>query len=190
MTRREFSLFQTGSLKPELSEKTVVPRSSAIDAVLDANQRYAPDYDPAAVSPRPRRRLAVVTCMDTRLSYRAMGLVPGDAHIIRNAGGIVTADAVRSLLVSKYLLETREIMIVNHTDCGLMKVSEADLHRLIEDEAGVPANTPVTFHAFSDVAENVRQQMRTLRAHNWIGDSVIRGFVYDVADGHLREVAL
>jgi carbonic anhydrase len=164
--------------------------NSAIDAVLEANRLYAPDYDPTAVSPRPRRRLAVVTCMDTRLSYRAMGLLPGDAHIIRNAGGIVTADAVRSLLVSKYLLETREIMIINHTDCGLMKVSEAELHRRIEQAAGVPSNAPVTFHAFSDVAENVRQQMRTLMAYNWIGDSVIRGFVYDVADGRLREITL
>ena len=166
------------------------PDESAIDAVLEANRLYAPDYDPTAVSPRPRRRLAVVTCMDTRLSYRAMGLLPGDAHIIRNAGGIVTPDAVRSLLVSKYLLGTREIMIVNHTDCGLMKVSEAELHRRIEAEVGVPANSPVTFHAFSDVAENVRRQMRTLTAHSWIGDSIIRGFVYDVADGHLREITL
>ena len=161
---------------------------SAIDAVLAANRRYAPDYNPALVSPRPRLRLAVITCMDTRLSYRAMGLQPGDAHIIRNAGGIVTADALRSLLVSKYLLGTREIMIVNHTDCGLMKATEEELHRRIEKEAGVPANTPVTFHAFSDIAENVRQQMRSLAAHNWIGDTVIRGFIFDVEDGHLREV--
>lgn len=161
---------------------------TAIDAVLEANQRYAPDYDPSLVSPRPRLHLAVITCMDTRLSYRAMGLRPGDAHIIRNAGGIVTADALRSLLVSKYLLGTTEIMIINHTNCGLMKVTEEELHRRIEDEAGVPANTPVTFHAFSDVAENVRQQMRALVAHNWIGNSVIRGFVFDVGDGHLREV--
>jgi carbonic anhydrase len=81
-------------------------------------------------------------------------------------------------------------MIVNHTDCGLMKASEAELHRRIEDAAGVPANAPVIFHAFTDVVENVRQQMRTLMAHNWIGDSVIRGFVYDVTDGRLHEVAL
>lgn len=163
---------------------------TAIDAVVEANKRYAPDYDPALVSPRPRLHLAVVTCMDTRLSYRAMGLRPGDAHIIRNAGGIVTADALRSLLVSKYLLGTREIMIVNHTDCGLMKATEEEIQRRIEREAGVPASTPVTFHAFRDIAANVRQQMRSLMAHSWIGDTAIRGFVFHVEDGHLQEVPL
>jgi carbonic anhydrase len=165
-------------------------KKTSIDAVLKANQRYAPDYDPALVSPRPRLHLAVVTCMDTRLSYSAMGLRPGDAHLIRNAGGIVTADALRSLLVSKYLLGTREIMIINHTDCGLMKLTEGEIHRRIEKEAGVPANTPVTFHAFRDVAANVRRQIRSLMAHSWIGDTAIRGFVFHVEDGRLREVLL
>jgi carbonic anhydrase len=161
---------------------------TAIDAVLAANRNYAPDYDPALVSPRPRLHLAVVTCMDTRLSYKAMGLRPGDAHIIRNAGGIVTSDTVRSLLVSQYLLDTREIMIINHTDCGLMKTTEEELHERIEREAGLPANTPVTFHAFQDVAENVRCQMEKLLSHSWIRATVVRGFVFDVANGHLAEV--
>jgi len=161
---------------------------TSIDTVVAANLRYAPDYDPALVSPRPGLHLAVVTCMDTRLSYRAMGLRPGDAHMIRNAGGIVTNDVVRSLLISKYLLGTREVMIVNHTDCGLMKATEHELQRRIETEAGVPASEPVTFHAFSDVEENVRAQMRTLLSHSWIGDSLVRGFVFDVSDGRLREV--
>ncbi len=162
----------------------------AIDSVLDANLRYAPDYDPKQVSPRPRLKLAVLTCMDTRLSYRAMGLRPGDAHLVRNAGGIVTDDALRSLLISKYLLGTREIMIVNHTDCGMMKASEQELQRRIEAEAGVPANHPITFHAFRDVQENVRRQMHKLLDHNWIGTSIVRGFVFDVTDGRLREVRL
>lgn len=176
------------SLKSPLMASNI--ETTAIEAVLRANRRYAPDYDPALLSPRPRLHLAVVTCMDTRLSYRAMGLRPGDAHLIRNAGGIVTADALRSLLVSKYLLGTREIMIINHTDCGLMKATEDEIHRRIEEEAGVPANTPVTFYAFRDVAANVRQQMRDLMAHSWIGDTTIRGFVFHVEDGHLREVQL
>lgn len=164
------------------------PANTSIDAVVAANLRYAPDYDPNLVSPRPRLHLAVVTCMDTRLSYRAMGLQPGDAHLIRNAGGIVTSDVLRSLLISKYLLGTREIMIVNHTDCGLMKATEQELHRRIETEAGMPPSEPVTFHAFTDVHENVRRQMRRLLSHNWIGDSLVRGFVFDVGDGRLREV--
>jgi len=161
---------------------------TAIDTVLESNGLYAPHYDPAVVSPRPRLHLAVITCMDTRLSYRAMGLQPGDAHLIRNAGGIVTTDAIRSLLVSKYLLGTKEVMIVNHTDCGLMKATEDELHHRIEKDAGVPANTPVTFHAFSDVEQNVREQMKKLSAHSWIGDTAIRGFVFDVHDGRLREI--
>lgn len=161
---------------------------SSIDAVLKANQRYAPDYNPARVSARPRLRLAVLTCMDTRLSYRTMGLRPGDAHLIRNAGGIVSDDALRSLLVSKYLLGTREIMIVNHTDCGMMKATDEEISSRIEQEAGVAANRPVTFHAFSDVSENVRRQMTILSAHSWIGDTTLRGFVFDVHDGRLREV--
>jgi carbonic anhydrase len=161
---------------------------TAIDAVLTANQTYAPDYDPALVSPRPRLHLAVVTCMDTRLSYKALGLRPGDAHMIRNAGGIVTSDALRSLLVSQYLLDTREVMIINHTDCGLMKATEEELHERIEKEAGLPANTPVTFHAFQDVADNVRRQVAKLLSHSWIKATAVRGFVFDVADGRLKEV--
>jgi carbonic anhydrase len=163
---------------------------TAIDAVVEANLRFAPDYDPTLVSPRPRLHLAVVTCMDTRLSYKALGLRPGDAHLIRNAGGIVTSDAVRSLLVSQYLLGTKEVMVINHTDCGLMKATEQELQQRIQQEAGVSANTPVTFHAFSDVAANVREQMQKLLSHSWIRSNVVRGFVFDVADGHLREVRL
>lgn len=164
--------------------------TTAIDRVLEANQRYAPDYDPTLLSPRPRLQLAVLTCMDTRLSYRALGLRPGDAHLIRNAGGIVTADALRSLLLSKYLLGTREIMIVNHTDCGLTKATEEEIHRHIEKATGVLASTPVTFHAFRDVAENVREQLGKLMAHSWFADTAIRGFVFDVEDGRLREIRL
>ena len=164
--------------------------SSAIETVLSANRAYAPDYNPFDLSPRPRLHLAVVTCMDTRLSYKALGLHPGDAHIIRNAGGIVTDDALRSLLVSQHLLETREIMVINHTDCGLMHATEAELHQRIEQRAGVPANAPVIFHAFKDVEENVRQQLRKLASHSWIRATAIRGFVFDVVDGHLKEVAI
>ncbi len=119
-----------------------------------------------------------------------MGLRPGDAHLIRNAGGMVTDDALRSLLISKYLLGTREIMIVNHTDCGLMKATEAEIQQRIEAETGVPPSAPVTFCAFTDVEENVRRQIRALLAHNWISGSVVRGFVFDVTNGRLREVTL
>ena len=163
---------------------------SAIEAVIRANKEFALDYDPRKVSPSPRMHLAVLTCMDTRLSRAALGLDAGDAHLIRNAGGIVTEDALRSLLVSHYLLGTNEIMIINHTDCGLMKASEEELHRTIESKAGVPPSSPVHFYAFSDVEKNVREQVAKLASHSWIlEDKVpIRGFVFDVGTGRLHEV--
>jgi carbonic anhydrase len=165
---------------------------SAIDRVVTANRLFALDYDPAEISPQPRMKLAVLTCMDTRLSRAALGLGAGDAHLIRNAGGIVTDDALRSLLISHYLLGTNEIMIINHTDCGLMKASEEELHDRIERKAGVASSSPIHFHAFSDVERNVREQLEKLTAHSWIRTEVVtvRGFVFDVADGHLREVTL
>ena len=109
--------------------------------------------------------------------------------MIRNAGGIVTDDALRSLLISHYLLGTEEIMIVNHTDCGLMKATEEDLHAQIEMKAGFPPNRQVRFYAFHDATQNVCEQMERLKSHSWVRhDMVIRGFVFDVTDGRLREV--
>lgn len=164
---------------------------SAIDDVLFANAGYALEHDPNLVSPSPRKHLAVLTCMDTRIGRKTLGLAPGDAHIIRNAGGIVTDDALRSLLVSHYVLGTKEIMVINHTDCGLMKASEEELRDRIEKLAGGPANIPVKFHAFTDVAENVREQLRKLHSHSWIHSGLgIRGFVFDVMTGHLTEVSI
>src|SRR5256886_16738802 len=97
---------------------------SVIDEVLEANEIYARSHELRALTPRPQRKLAILTCMDTRLSIRTMGLKTGDAHIIRNAGGIVTDDSLRSLVISHYLLETQEFMVINHTDCGLMHATE------------------------------------------------------------------
>src|SRR5882724_8918329 len=162
---------------------------SVIDEVLEANEIYSRTHELRRLTPRPARKLAILTCMDTRLSIRTLGLKTGDAHMIRNAGGIVTDDALRSLLISHYLLGTEEIMIVNHTDCGLTKASEEELRAKIEIKAGFQLNNPVRFYAFRDVAQNVREQMKKLKSHSWVRqDMVIRGFVFDVTDGHLREV--
>jgi carbonic anhydrase len=162
---------------------------SAIDEVLAANEIYSRSHELRKQSPRPERKLAVLTCMDTRLSIRTLGLSTGDAHIIRNAGGIVTEDTLRSLLVSHYLLGTEEIMIINHTDCGLMHSSEQDLRARIHDRTGTAAVAPAFFYAFQNVDENVRDQLQKLRSHPWIPKSVtVRGFVYDVASGRLREI--
>ena len=99
---------------------------SVIDEVLEANEIYSRTHELRRLTPRPARKLAILTCMDTRLSIRTLGLMTGDAHIIRNAGGIVTDDSLRSLLISHYLLDTEEIMVINHTDCGLMHTSEQE----------------------------------------------------------------
>jgi len=162
---------------------------SVIDEVLAANEVYARTHELRPLTPRPQRRLAVLTCMDTRLSIRTLGLKTGDAHVIRNAGGIVTDDSLRSLLVSHYLLGTEEFMIINHTDCGLMHTSEQDLRTSIQNRAGTAAIAPAFFYAFQNIEENVRQQLQKLRTHPWIPEKVIvRGFVYDVTTGLLREI--
>jgi carbonic anhydrase len=162
---------------------------SAIDDVLNANERSSIFYEPNRVSPRPTKHLAILTCMDTRLGLHALGLEPQDAHMIRNAGGIVTDDALRSLLISHYMLGTNEVMVINHTDCGLMKAGEQEMHDQIEKAAGLPPNYPIHFHAFKDVEKNVRDQMEKLRSHSWVRKEMqIRGFVFEVATGKLREV--
>lgn len=164
---------------------------SVIDDVLAANQVYARTHELRRLTPRPERKLAILTCMDTRLSIRTLGLKTGDAHIIRNAGGIVTDDSLRSLLVSHYLLGTEEIMVINHTDCGLMHTNEQDLRNRIQNRAGTAAIAPSFFYTFQNIEENVRHQLQKLRSHPWIPDSLpSRGFIYDVTSGLLREVTL
>ena len=164
---------------------------TVIDEVLRANEIYAQTHELRRLTPRPERKLAILTCMDTRLSIRTLGLNVGDAHIIRNAGGIVTDDAVRSLVISHYLLGTQEFMVINHTDCGLTHTTEDDLRNRIESLAGTAAIAPSRFFAFKDVDLNVRHQLQKLQAHPWIPKQVsMRGFVYDVATGRLREVSL
>ena len=160
-----------------------------IDEVLVANELYSRTHSLRKLTPRPERKLAVLTCMDTRLSIITMGLKEGDAHIIRNAGGIVTDDALRSLIVSHYLLGTEEFMVINHTDCGLMHTSEQDLRTRIQNRTGTAAIAPAFFYAFQNIDENVRHQLQKLRTHPWIPEKIIiRGFVYDVATGRLREI--
>ena len=162
---------------------------SVIDEVLEANELYARTHELRRLSPRPTRKLAILTCMDTRLSTVTLGLANGDAHIIRNAGGIVTEDSLRSLLVSHYLLDTVEFMIINHTDCGLMQATEQELRTRIQNRTGTAAISPAFFFAFQNIEENVRHQIQKLRTHPWIPKEVaVRGFIYDVNSGRLREI--
>ena len=147
---------------------------SVIDEVLEANELYSRTHELRRLTPRPERHLAVLTCMDTRLSIRTLGLHTGDAHIIRNAGGIVTEDTLRSLVVSHYLLHT----------------TEQDLRNRIQNRTGTAALAPSFFYAFQNIEENVRHQLQKLRTHPWVPKEVaVRGFVYDVTSGRLREIA-
>jgi carbonic anhydrase len=165
--------------------------TTVIDEVLAANEVYSRTHELKRLTPRPARKLAILTCMDTRLSIRTLGLQTGDAHIIRNAGGIVTEDALRSLVVSHHLLGTEEIMVINHTDCGLMQATEQELRTRIQNRAGTAAVSPAFFYAFHNIDENVRHQLEKLNTHPWIPKTVvIRGFVYDVTTGKLREIKL
>ena len=163
---------------------------SAIDEVVEANRRYAEGFALGHLTSPPMRRLAVVACMDSRLSLEQMlGLKMGDAHMIRNAGGIVTDDVLRSLIISHYQLFTQEIMIINHTDCGLLTFKDEDLRTRLQQVTGTDAVAPARFYTFSDLAENVRHQVQKVRSHPWMpGHVMVRGFIYDVRTGRLSEV--
>jgi carbonic anhydrase len=137
---------------------------SVIDEVLEANEIYSRTHELRCLTPRPARKLAILTCMDTRLSIRTLGLMTGDAHIIRNARGIVTDDSLRSLLVSHYVLDTEEIMVINHTDCGLMHTSEQELRTRIQKRTGTAAIAPAFFFGFQNIEENVRHQLTFSRS--------------------------
>jgi carbonic anhydrase len=163
---------------------------SVADELLQANQEFVKNFNLGDLAVRPRRRVAVLACMDSRILFeRCLGLKPGDAHMIRNAGGIATEDALRSLIVSHHLLDTQEFIIINHTDCGLLRVREDELKQSLAEKMGTSADAPARFHAFDDLEENVRQQMRRIKSHPWIPKRIpVRGFVYDVKTGKLQEV--
>jgi carbonic anhydrase len=163
---------------------------SVIDEVLRMNESYATRFKAGNLPMPPARKLAVVACMDARFDpAQALGLKPGDAHVIRNAGGIVTADALRSLIISHHLLGTQEFMIINHTDCGMVTFRDEELTGRLRKSTGTSAVVPSAFHAFSNLEENVREQIEKIRSHPWIPQQItVRGFIYDVKTGRLGEV--
>jgi len=164
---------------------------SITDDALRANQTYAAQFDAGGLAMPPAKKLAVLACMDARLDpAQILGLKPGEAHVIRNAGGIATEDAVRSLIISHYLLGTQEFMVINHTDCGMLTFKDHDLMERLKRDTGTPAVAPAAFHSFTNLDQNVRDQVMKLRAHPWVPKQIsIRGFIYDVKTGKLREVA-
>ena len=157
-----------------------------IDRMLLANEEWARRF-PGAHPVRPARAVAVVACMDSRMPlFGLLGLDVGDAHVIRNAGGVVTDDTVRSLTVSQHLLGTREIVLIHHTECGLEGAEEGAFADQVEQATGHRPPWPV--RAFTDVDADVRESMRLLRESPYLLSHEVRGTVYDVATGHLREV--
>ncbi|HEX6618683.1 MAG TPA: carbonic anhydrase [Solirubrobacteraceae bacterium] len=161
---------------------------SATDELLRNAESYAASFDKGDLPRPPVRKLAVLACMDARLNpYTLLGLQEGDAHIIRNAGGVVTDDGIRSLAISQRLLGTEEIVLIHHTDCGMLTFTDDEFKRSVQDDVGIKPTWAA--EAFSDLDEDVRQSIARIQASPFIPrkDSV-RGFVYEVESGRLREV--
>jgi carbonic anhydrase len=161
---------------------------SVTEEYLANNARYAETFDGPLPMP-PSRGVAVVACMDARLNvYAILGLADGEAHVIRNAGGVITDDEIRSLAISQRLLGTSEIILIHHTDCGMLTFTDDAFKRSIQDDTGIkPAWSA---EAFGDLDEDVRQSVARIKASPFIPHTdAVRGFVFDVATGRLREVS-
>ena len=163
---------------------------TATDDFLAANRAYAENFTHGDKPMPPARKTAVVACMDARIETgRLLGLEEGDAHVIRNAGGVVSDDVIRSLAISQRLLGTTEIVLIHHTDCGMLTFKDEDVKAQIEQDTGV--RPPFALEAFSNPEEDVRQSARRIQASPFVPDKdSIRGFVYEVETGRLNEVAL
>jgi carbonic anhydrase len=161
---------------------------SITDELVANNESYAERFDKGDLAMPPGRKVAVVACMDARLNpYGVLGLQEGDAHVIRNAGGVVTDDVIRSLAISQRLLGTEEIVLIHHTDCGMLTFSDDDFKRQIQADTGVKPAWAA--EAFSELDEDVRQSIARIKASPFLPRTEsVRGFVYEVESGRLREV--
>jgi carbonic anhydrase len=160
---------------------------SATDELVASNQRYAEAFS-GPLPLAPARGVAVVACMDARLNvYALAGLAEGEAHVIRNAGGVVTDDVIRSLAISQRLLGTREIMLIHHTECGMLTFTDDEFKAAIQEETGI--KPPWAAEAFADLDTDVRQSIARIKASPFVPHrDAVRGFVFDVASGRLSEV--
>src|SRR3954469_14666481 len=162
---------------------------SVTDELLKNAEDYAANFDRGDLALPPAKRVAVLACMDARLNpYGLLGLQEGDAHVIRNAGGVVTDDEIRSLAISQRLLGTEEIILIHHTDCGMLTFTDDEFKRQIQDETGIKPEWAA--EAFGDIDEDVRQSLARIKASLFIPRKAsVRGFVYEVETGRLREVS-
>jgi carbonic anhydrase len=161
---------------------------SVTDELLENNAAYAASYDQHELPMPPARKVAVIACMDARLNvYAALGLQIGQAHVIRNAGGVVTDDEIRSLAISQRLLGTEEIILIHHTDCGMLTFTDDEFKQSILEDVGIKPEWAA--ESFPDLDDDVRQSIARVKASPFIPrKESVRGFVYDVATGKLREV--
>jgi carbonic anhydrase len=161
---------------------------SVTDELLANADSYAASFDKGDLPLPPGRKIAIVACMDARLNpYGLLGLQEGDAHVIRNAGGVITDDEIRSLSISQRLLGTEEIVLIHHTDCGMLTFTDDDFKRSVQDDTGIKPEWAA--EAFADLDEDVRQSIARIKASPFIPHKHVRGFVYQVEDGKLREVS-
>ena len=161
---------------------------SVTDELLQNNAAYAESFEKGDLPLPPARDVAVVACMDARLDvHKILGLEEGDAHVIRNAGGVITDDEIRSLTISQRLLGTREVILIHHTDCGMLTFSDDELKQQIHEEVGVKPH--FSMESFSDLEDDVRQSVARIKASPFIPHKdAVRGFIYEVETGRLREV--
>ena len=161
---------------------------TATDELLENKKAYVDSFDKADLPLPPGKKVAVVACMDARLNvYGALGLSEGDAHVIRNAGGVVTDDEIRSLAISQRLLGTEEIILIHHTDCGMLTFSDDEFRNAIQQETGIKPEWAA--ESFSDLDADVRQSIARIKASPFIPRTEsVRGFIYEVETGRLREV--
>ena len=160
---------------------------SVTDELLRNSEKYAADFTKGDLPLPPAKKVAVVACMDARLiPTRVLGLKEGDAHVIRNAGGVVTDDEIRSLAISQHLLGTDEIILIHHTDCGMLTFTDDEFRRRLQDETGIKPEWAA--ESFSDLEEDVRQSIRRIEVSPFIPRKNVRGFIYEVESGRLREV--
>ena len=163
-------------------------RAPETERALAENARYAASFDRPNLELPPARKLAVLACMDARLTVEdVLGLRTGDAHIIRNAGGLATDDAIRSLVISQRLLGTEEVLVVEHTGCGMLTFEDSTVQRTIAQETGQIVDLPL--HAFPDLEANLVEQVARIRSHPWTKDVPVTGVIYEVETGRLRQVA-
>ncbi|HKZ98396.1 MAG TPA: carbonic anhydrase [Thermoplasmata archaeon] len=167
-----------------------MPDTKLLAEVLQANAEYARTFDRSKLPLPPAKRLAVLACMDARIDvHEILGLREGDTHAIRNAGGIATEDALRSFAISAELLGTREFIVINHTDCGMLTFKDADLQKRLTAKYGTNASK-LNFHSFRDLEENVRTQVERVKTNPFIPKDIpVTGFIYDVKTGALNRVA-